>query len=81
VLAPSIAAASLAFVVLVFGGGGLLGPLMMALALIAAVNLPLLALGPADLADELADVRTRARVNAARHRFLAARPPGHRGCL
>lgn len=76
VLAPSALAAALAFVVLLVGGGGVFGPLLMALALIAAVNLPLLALGPRDLADEIAEVRTRARINAARHRFLAARPPG-----
>ena len=69
-------AASLAFVVLLFGGGSLLGPLLMALALIAAVNLPLLALGPRELAGEIGEARTRARINAARHRFLAGKPPG-----
>lgn len=76
VLAPSLVAGALAFVVLLFGGGSVLGPLAMALALVAVINLPLLALGPRQLAGEIGEVRVRARINAARHRFLAARPPG-----
>ena len=76
ILAPSLGAAALAFVVLVFGGGGIFGPLAMALALVAAINLPILALGPGELASEMGEARARARTRAARRRFLAARPPG-----
>lgn len=74
VLAPSLAAATLAFAVLSAGAGDLLGPLAMALALVAAVNLPLLALGPRDVAAEIRDAWIRARITAARRRFLATRP-------